>query len=110
VKFPPELSARQQVVFAARKINELNRADTAAPFRVRQMTLQLRDLGDPIKVELPAQDVVSGSLYAVIPGRGRAPARKGATGAGAGASGSAAPAPAATTDPATSAPPTTAAP
>lgn len=93
VKFRKGLSAEGQVEFALEKINELNRATTNPPLRVRQMTVQFRDLEEPtISVELPAENVVEGSLFGIIPNRGRAP--KNAKGAAAGGqSGGASPAP-----------------
>jgi len=73
IQFPAELSARGQVVFAVKRINALSRG-TNPPLRVRQMTLQLRDLGDKgIAVSMPTADLVQGSLFAIVPGRGRAP-------------------------------------
>lgn len=92
VKFRKGMSAEGQVEFALEKINELNRATTNPPLRVRQMTAQFRDLEDPsITVELPEENVVEGSLFGIIPNRGRPP--KNARGvAASGQSGGASPA------------------
>lgn len=77
--------------FALAGLNEGLRATGADPVLVRSMTLELRDLGQPVVVDLPEADVVRGSLDLLIPSAAavaaadqqrRGPARSGDAGAG----------------------------
>jgi hypothetical protein len=64
------LNADQQVTLVVNAINEVRKGQGTDAIRLRQMTLDLKDLGKPTKVDLPT-DFVAGDL-SILRLRGRA--------------------------------------
>lgn len=67
--------------FALAGLNEGLQASGIDPVLVRNMALELRDLGQPVTVDLPGTDVVKGSLEVLV-ASGRAPQARGGAGGG----------------------------